>query len=431
MRIQEITSYKKTDVYEIFKNSHSIHEFDRRMKNAGYEEYRIGWGFYASVWHYTGDPFVIKFFKDDRGYNEYLKFMLANQDNPHVPKIFGRPVSLRHPYWKDIYRIVRLELLEPYDGYNPYQNKMYQLIKNSVNGVNEYYKKELYQTFPKIEPIIDYLNKKREAVDLNPGNIMFRGTTPIISDPLSYGGSFKDFGSPVTKKEVKEDSSIGLSKRAYENLSDIAQHAIDTWEWASCHTGLLSRDYKENGPIRQELEKAMVPIKKFIRKKHGDTITLYRGMGPEEFTPDTDLKLFSWTSNPKQAKVYARQLRYRGKNTPKYSSYEIKQITDQDIETAVSNMKKRGYAKFRNHQYIRSKENPDYINIFRGREFITDMDYDDFEDDLKREQKEVEEYNREAKQKYGKVIKKEIPVDDIYWVLGGVSQEFIVKDHYQ
>ena len=144
------------------------------------------------------------------------------------------------------------------------------------------------------------------------------------------------------------------------------------------------------------------------------------------------MHLFSWTSNPKQAKVFAQQLRYRGRdNIPKYSSYEYKPISDANIERAVSNMKKRGFTKFRRHQYIRSKENPDYINIFRGREFITDIDYDDFEENLKRQQQEIETSNREIREKYGRVVKKEIPVDDIYWVLGGTSQEFIVKGHYQ
>ena len=43
-------------------------------------------GAYASV--YVTGRVAIKIYKKDQAYDHYLTFVLANQDNPHVPKVF-------------------------------------------------------------------------------------------------------------------------------------------------------------------------------------------------------------------------------------------------------------------------------------------------------------------------------------------------------
>lgn len=181
MRLQEITGYKQTDVYQLFLKSPNVSSFTRKMNDAGYEKYLVGKGYYAGVFHRPEDPFVIKFYKNDPQYDKYLKFVIDHQDNPHVPKVYGRPVTLKHPRDEfSKYRIVRLEKLDPV-GSNPDHREIAKYFF-AVEKNKEYYEK-LVERYPNIKPVLNFLLRKKDYMDINSDNFMFRGDTPVITDP--------------------------------------------------------------------------------------------------------------------------------------------------------------------------------------------------------------------------------------------------------
>jgi hypothetical protein len=77
----------------------------------GYKQ--LGSGTFANVFERKSRPNeVIKLFaSNDGAYESYLDFIMKHQDNPHFPKVIGKPMSITTDY-----DAVKLEKLEPYDS---------------------------------------------------------------------------------------------------------------------------------------------------------------------------------------------------------------------------------------------------------------------------------------------------------------------------
>lgn len=183
MLLRELTGYKQDPLYQLLKHSLSIVEFIDKLKQEGYRQYLIGEGAYAGVFAKPDDPYVIKLFQQDPGYEKFLSYVLSNQQNPHVPRIKGKPVTI-----EKYYKIVRLEKLSKYStdqhldtytrivGYVADYGKPYANVSNS---------KKLEKQYPQLIPLLQELSKHKYMLDLNPGNILFRGNVPVITDPYA------------------------------------------------------------------------------------------------------------------------------------------------------------------------------------------------------------------------------------------------------
>ena len=69
------------------KSPGSFEDFASQIHNKDQVE-KLGSGVSGMVFSNPADKFsVIKVYANDRGYSEWLKFMLANQDNPYVPRV--------------------------------------------------------------------------------------------------------------------------------------------------------------------------------------------------------------------------------------------------------------------------------------------------------------------------------------------------------
>ena len=187
MRIYELTGYKKHPLYDLLKYSTSIMEFIENLKREGYREYLAGEGLFAGVFSKPDDNWVVKlYYADDSGYETYLKYVLQNQNNVHVPKIIGKPVTFLKKY-----RILRMEKLRKYDINNEDDQKIYSALINYIDFKKIYPEhipsnvQWLTDEYPQLSDLIDLMVKNHSSLDLHPGNIMFRGNVPVITDPFT------------------------------------------------------------------------------------------------------------------------------------------------------------------------------------------------------------------------------------------------------
>ena len=187
MKISELIGYKNHPAYKIAKDEPDVVKYVQQLKQNGYQITRLGGGAFAEVFSRPGDSYVIKIFSDDPGYEQYLKYINQFKDNPHVPKIRGKMIKLPNNY-----RVVRLEKLRKLDRHNDKETEIYKLIKSIVTDDGRYplaYKKEvetISQQYPEIMPLLKILQTHGESIDLGIDNLMFRNSTPVLTDPLSY-----------------------------------------------------------------------------------------------------------------------------------------------------------------------------------------------------------------------------------------------------
>ena len=196
MKINELTGYKSNDLYnkakEVFGSDIrdkplylSLDEWEDIMKQYGFKH--LGTGNYGSVYERSGYPWVFKIFTYDKAYFDFLNYARRNQRNPHIPKIKGRYIRIN----KNTYA-VRLEKLRPisdteFKKISEVLNKIDMILNNSdsdptpdevqfiKNNMNLY---ELMMTLTKTDTFMDY------GVDLHQSNIMMRGNTPVLADPV-------------------------------------------------------------------------------------------------------------------------------------------------------------------------------------------------------------------------------------------------------
>jgi hypothetical protein len=168
-------------------------------------------------------------------------------------------------------------------------------------------------------------------------------------------------------------------------------------------------------------------VKAALKSKFGNVMTLYRGQG-EVSTGTPQRHTLSWTSDPRIAAWFA------GINP---WLMKLKPITDGQITSALETYGKTGEVKFLGKRYVRTETptNEDgkdefYYEIYdRDGELLTDGD------DLKNEFKDVQEYYQELVDKrtktLEKVVKAEIPIDDIIWITDRSGQsEFILHNRH-
>jgi hypothetical protein len=187
MRLSELKGYRSEPLYDILSNSLNITEFIENLKQSGYKKYLIGEGFYAGVFSRPTDNYVIKIFENDPGYEKFIKYVLSNRDNPHVPKIKSKPIRFLKKY-----KILRIEKLQKLDKNNEQQMEIYKSIVNYISDYGKDYKyavinrKKLQKQFPKLIPILNELQSNKYLLDLSHNNIMFRNqNTPVITDPYA------------------------------------------------------------------------------------------------------------------------------------------------------------------------------------------------------------------------------------------------------
>lgn len=137
---------------------------------------------YGSAWTDDSHRSVVKVFHNDPCYTKFINFCRTNRGDPHLPrasKVFT---------FGDI-GIVFLEYLQP--------NIDYMMAHNMLNYLHSLRKNrplnDIYKRFVRDNPsVIATLDKIHAAfpgdecaIDLHKANIMWRGNTVVITDPLA------------------------------------------------------------------------------------------------------------------------------------------------------------------------------------------------------------------------------------------------------
>jgi hypothetical protein len=153
------------------------------LQSKGYEQ--LGSGKFANVFLRKSRPNeVIKLFgTNDEAYESYIDFIMKHQDNPHFPKVIGKPMLITPDYYA-----VKLERLEHYDV-----KKEGILLQRQISAYVEDDRhisdfKDYLDAFPKFKEALDLLKEFNDEAsyeyDIHSGNIMWRGRTLVLTDPL-------------------------------------------------------------------------------------------------------------------------------------------------------------------------------------------------------------------------------------------------------
>ncbi len=150
------------------------------MRKYGFE--LLGTGINGAVFGKTDYPYVLKVFRNDEGYEHWLGFCQANQNNKFVPKIKGKPIRLNN-----VFKAVRVEMLESCKDvigkFNSITSEffdMYYKEQERIRMDKDYiYNKDVYD-------IAMFMKKFEGHTDLTVHNLMYRRAERqlVIIDPI-------------------------------------------------------------------------------------------------------------------------------------------------------------------------------------------------------------------------------------------------------
>lgn len=154
----------------------------------------LGSGGFANVFKRKSRPNeVIKLFSSsDDAYEAYLDFIIKNQDNPHFPKVIGKPMLITPGYYA-----VKLEFLKPYDFIKDGLDYINNISDYLENDNESDYIKIYFDAYPKFKDALDKLkkfisNNPEFAYDIHTGNVMWRNNTLVLTDPVYNPDEFSD-----------------------------------------------------------------------------------------------------------------------------------------------------------------------------------------------------------------------------------------------
>jgi hypothetical protein len=196
MRLEELTGYKShplgqaaarlkpSNGKQVWDLAYDVVNMRDFVKVAAEHNWtRIGGGKYSNVFRHPGYHYMVKVFVRDPEYLRYFNLVKSMQGNPHVPRVRGKFMKVGTEGY-----VVRLEPLTSLDS-----------------AQDPIFKKYVHPSLPPTmdslldERNIDYLEKKFPALmelfyeifglsttlDWHDGNLMKRGNTLVITDPIA------------------------------------------------------------------------------------------------------------------------------------------------------------------------------------------------------------------------------------------------------
>ena len=199
------------------------------LTSKGYEQ--LGSGTFANVFQRKSRPNeVIKLFgTNDDAYESYINFIMKHQDNPHFPKVIGKPMMITPDYYA-----VKLEKLEPYDRKRDGLDLIRNIDQYLDGPFSSTSRKESFEeyldAFPKFKEALDLLKthkyKSSHGWDIHAGNVMWRGNTIVLTDPLYYSEDERYYESKInetmiteiSRPEYRDEAAEILISKGYEQL---------------------------------------------------------------------------------------------------------------------------------------------------------------------------------------------------------------------
>lgn len=207
LQLDELTGYRSNPVYKLLQQSKHIDGFIDGLEEEGFEVNTLGQGYFAVVFERPGGKDVYKLFTaKDKGYLSYLQFVKQNQNNPHVPKIYGGLMRVKMPlndskHHGEDWILVRIEKLSD-RGNHPELNSvtMNHYISSQPDFTSRHQSSKLpmkpnalkafEKKYPQMAQVLKWIasngNRNGVTIDLHGDNYLFRGDTVVITDPFSY-----------------------------------------------------------------------------------------------------------------------------------------------------------------------------------------------------------------------------------------------------
>jgi hypothetical protein len=200
MNINELTGYKNSGYYpvaqHIFRNPDSRGsidaEYNREFQFAKWTSFlesrgfvHLGSGAFGGTYEKAGYPWIFKVFKNDDAYRYYIKYAMAHQANINLPRVKGRVIKINDETYA-----VRLEKLSPID--KVLYLDLYAAVRAMVTSEGMIPHRETAEfidsfrkEYPGIYEIIGDMLKLPYRLDFTQDNIMIRGNTPVVIDPIA------------------------------------------------------------------------------------------------------------------------------------------------------------------------------------------------------------------------------------------------------
>jgi hypothetical protein len=198
MRINELTGYKQHPAFQAAQQLGSDTGINdksysrKEKKNLSTHLAELGWtlighGQFSLVYGNPKFNYVLKIFTQDTpGSIEWLEYVVANQNNPFLPRVYGKMWRISHTAYA-----VRMERLMPFKSktdpvFAKYidpelQSRHWEEIFVEEN--TEFLEANWPDLASAFETILD-LSQYNGDDDLNLSNIMKRGNSLVITDPV-------------------------------------------------------------------------------------------------------------------------------------------------------------------------------------------------------------------------------------------------------
>ena len=201
MRIDELTGYKRNDVYRtaqnIFKREDDgdsgyriaeMRKFTTYLQRHGFT--MLGDGNFGVVYEKPGYPWVFKVFKGDPAYLYFVRYCKMHSGNQNLPQFKGNLIRIN----VDTYAIRTEKLdkaapdeIKPLEKMASYLKMMRYWGDTNISSSAVTTLQELSQQYPGIYSILDELSKQY-VLDIHQGNVMRRDSTLVLTDPIVRRG---------------------------------------------------------------------------------------------------------------------------------------------------------------------------------------------------------------------------------------------------
>ena len=147
----------------------------------------IGQGSFSEIYLKPGYPWMFKLWSHDPAYLWWITWAAKHQDNPNVPRVKGLPVKIAPETY--VVRLEKLRGLVPREGNLSKGYDRLAYLVDRIESVDDLSKEDLQWIRSEYPGVYDILRVIQRAgsdfvVDLHGDNIMLRGQTPVITDPV-------------------------------------------------------------------------------------------------------------------------------------------------------------------------------------------------------------------------------------------------------
>lgn len=175
---------------ETIKTEMSVGEYANYLIKSGFE--KIGFGAFGAVYAAPNDDMVVKVGRlNEDGYLTFVRAIGLESANSHFPRIYDVQVFDPDPTNPQSvpYYTVMMERLEanPQGGYEVMDKALEDMGVKDLMDLSyrlQFVDKSKPETAEVVE-VLDYLyTEKNLTADVSWKNVMWRGTTPVITDPV-------------------------------------------------------------------------------------------------------------------------------------------------------------------------------------------------------------------------------------------------------